>query len=84
MGVMPYERSSRGFISIESIPEKRAFEGRLGMQVAEDGRIWICVDGVSFIRFMPEGRYSLREKDNDQNLRSPANQGGSDNSEEEG
>ncbi len=83
MGVMPYERSDRGFISIESIPDKRAFEGELGMQVAEDGRIWLCIDGVAFVRFLPKGRYNLKEKDNEhQDLRHPANQDGQDNPEE--
>lgn len=25
----------------------------LGVQVARDGRVWICVNGVAFIRFKP-------------------------------
>ena len=82
MGVMPYERSSRGFISIESIPEKRSFEGELGMQVAEDGRIWLCIDGIAFVRFLPEGRYNLKEGNHGKNSRSPADQNGQDNPEE--
>jgi len=24
-----------------------------GIQIAEDGRVWICIDGVSFLRFKP-------------------------------
>jgi hypothetical protein len=25
----------------------------LGIQIAEDGRIWVCIDGITFIRFRP-------------------------------
>lgn len=28
-------------------------KGDLGVQVAEDGRVWICIDGIAFIRFSP-------------------------------
>ncbi len=24
-----------------------------GIQIASDGRVWICIDGVAFIRFKP-------------------------------
>ena len=27
--------------------------GDLGIQIAKDGRIWLCIDGVAFIRFKP-------------------------------
>jgi hypothetical protein len=27
--------------------------GDFGIQIAEDGRIWICIDGISVIRFKP-------------------------------
>lgn len=46
------ERHSIGFISIENIPTIKA-ESDLGIQIAEDGRVWICIDGVSFMRFKP-------------------------------
>lgn len=26
----------------------------VGLQVAKDGRIWVCVNGVAFVRFFPE------------------------------
>ena len=80
MGVMPYERtSSEGFISIESMPEKTAFKGIVGLKVAEDGRIWVCLDGISFIRFSP-----IREDYNGKDNRTPADQDGQDHSEEGG
>ncbi len=24
-----------------------------GIQIATDGRVWVCIDGVAFIRFKP-------------------------------
>jgi streptogramin lyase len=27
-----------------------------GIQISEDGRVWICIDGVAFIRFKPKGK----------------------------
>jgi len=27
-----------------------------GIQIAKDGRVWICIDGVAFIRFKPTER----------------------------
>lgn len=27
--------------------------GDFGIQIAEDGRVWICIDGIAFIRFKP-------------------------------
>ena len=32
-------------------------QGDFGIEIAEDGRIWICVNGVSFLRFSPTGKY---------------------------
>ena len=40
-----------GLISIES--EFKSGEGLLGIQTSEDGRIWICINGVAFLRFKP-------------------------------
>lgn len=25
----------------------------LGVQIAKDGRVWICINGVAFLRFSP-------------------------------
>ena len=79
MGVMPYERNSDGVISIENLPTNRAFKGNLGMKVAEDGRIWICIDGVAFIRFKPLSK----EEMNGKNLRSPVFEDGETRSSKE-
>lgn len=25
----------------------------LGIQIAKDGRVWLCIDGIAFVRFTP-------------------------------
>ena len=55
--VKPYpELHQEGIISIENLPpelqlKEGMIEGNFGIQVASDGRIWICVNGISLIRF---------------------------------
>ena len=45
----------KGIILIENtdIVPNNAFKGDFGIQIAEDGKIWICIDGIAFIRFKP-------------------------------
>lgn len=52
------ETHQQGTISIENaelldIPNKTYFQGDFGVQIAEDGRVWICIDGIAFVRFSP-------------------------------
>lgn len=47
------EQHSKGFISIENILTLKA-ESDLGIQIAKDGRVWINIDGISFMRFKPK------------------------------
>jgi len=54
------ETHQRGVISIENIPDKKHFQGDLGIQITKDGRIWMCIDGIAFVRFKP-----WREKNGD-------------------
>ena len=42
-----------GRISIENLPNNNFIDGDLGIQIAEDGRVWVCIDGIAFIRFKP-------------------------------
>ena len=42
-----------GMISIENIPENLVQVGDLGVQISDDGRIWICINGIAFLRFSP-------------------------------
>jgi hypothetical protein len=57
--INPYPEShQQGRISIENcnfhkILGDKNIEGDLGIQIARDGRIWICINGVAFIRFSP-------------------------------
>lgn len=60
------ETHQTGIISIENLPDglvesrngnlvlfNNSMQGDFGLQVASDGRVWVCVDGVAFIRFKP-------------------------------
>jgi len=51
------ETHQTGAISIETMPGKlksgRHMKGDFGIQVARDGRVWICIDGAAFLRFSP-------------------------------
>lgn len=49
------ETHQKGLISIENIPDQRSFIGDLGIQIAKDGRVWVCINGIAFLRFKPEG-----------------------------
>jgi hypothetical protein len=50
----PYpETHQEGFMSIEKDLKSESKMVDFGIQIAEDGRIWICINGVSVIRFSP-------------------------------
>jgi len=52
-----------GLISIENLDTiithlrdpSKYLEGDFGIQIARDGRVWICINGIAFIRFKPQG-----------------------------
>jgi hypothetical protein len=46
----------QGIISLENNPfeSSRNIECDLGIQVLEDGRIWIWIDDLTFINFLPK------------------------------
>lgn len=46
------ETHQKGLLSIE-IPNVESQICKLGIQIARDGRIWLCIDGQAFIRFKP-------------------------------
>lgn len=53
----PYpETHMEGTISIENPLESDIVEGDFGIRIAEDGRVWVCVNGVAFIRFKPKNK----------------------------
>lgn len=59
------EAHQEGTISIKNVPESLYLhfirgeyqniyiKGDLGIQIAKDGRVWICIDEVAFIMFSP-------------------------------
>jgi hypothetical protein len=47
------ETHQKGFISIEQNLKITNKIADLGIQIAQDGRIWICLDGAALIRFKP-------------------------------
>lgn len=50
--VRPYPETHQwGSISIEQDLVRGCINGDLGVQVASDGRVWICIDGKALIRF---------------------------------
>lgn len=50
----PYDETHfQGLIFYEKNIQSGVVEGDIGVQVAKDGRVWICVDGQSLIRFTP-------------------------------
>lgn len=53
------EQHSKGHISIDNPPTISA-EDDLGIQISEDGRVWICVNGISFLRFTPTTRHDKK------------------------
>lgn len=44
-----------GHLSIENMPSISEINGEcdLGIHIANDGRIWVCINGIAFIRFKP-------------------------------
>ncbi len=32
----------------------RIWEGNFGLQIAWDGRVWVCLDGIPILRFVPK------------------------------
>ncbi len=47
------EKHQQGIISIEKKFPIGVIKGDLGIQIAPDGRIWVCIDGIAFLRFRP-------------------------------
>lgn len=57
------ERHEQGHLMIENADVIDAFDKSncdVGIQIATDGRIWLCVNGVAFIRFSPHANGKMR------------------------
>ena len=54
------ETHQQGYLSIENleiIQQSNKQDCDVGLQVSSDGRIWLCVDGIAFIRFKPKQKH---------------------------
>jgi hypothetical protein len=55
-----------GYITVENVPDElrrgvgMALHGDLGIQIAEDGRIWVCINGIAFLRFKPSSNSEMK------------------------
>jgi len=50
------ETHREGYLSVENLEKIQAMNLQdcdLGFQVSYEGRVWICVNGVAFLRFKP-------------------------------
>jgi hypothetical protein len=61
------EIKEQGTILIENcdyhkIGGDKRIEGDLGIQIARDGRVWMCINGVAFIRFSPHPDGKMRKE----------------------
>jgi len=61
------ESHVQGSVSIENLDrhlEKGASqECDFGIRIGKDGRVWICINGVSIIRFTPSGPRRKRRRE---------------------
>jgi hypothetical protein len=51
------ETHQQGFIQVhnqELIDRIDLSDADFGLQVSSDGRVWVCIDGIAFIRFKPK------------------------------
>ena len=55
------ETHEQGLISFEQNIKQGSIKGDFGIQIAKDGRVWICVDGQALIRFKPLKENILKE-----------------------
>ena len=50
------ETHQTGYLSVEQIIPTNLKECDFGIQIAKDGRVWVCVNGMAFLRFKPSQR----------------------------
>ena len=56
------ETNQYGLISIEQNLITGGLMGDFAIQIAKDGRIWICINGIAAIRFKPINEYQKKEE----------------------
>ena len=51
----PYkETHQKGYLTIEQKLPSLIKSCDFGIQIAKDGRVWICIDGKAYLRFHPD------------------------------
>ena len=53
------ETHQKGMVNIEQNLKQGIQLKDFGIQIAKDGRIWICIDGVAAIRFKPLSKEAI-------------------------
>jgi hypothetical protein len=53
------ETHQQGFITFEKEMKVGYMDADVGIQIAEDGRIWLCINGEAAIRFRPKNTKKL-------------------------
>ncbi len=48
------ETHQQGSLSVEQKITESIRDCDFGIQIAKDGRVWICIDGIAFLRFSPK------------------------------
>jgi len=54
------ETHLQGHLSVEA-DIKSSLNCDFGIQISTDGRVWICIDSIAFIRFKPSYKNNLNE-----------------------
>jgi len=57
------ETHQTGHLSIEKTIDGNMIFCDFGIQMAEDGRIWICIDGEAYLRFSPKVKDYRKEEE---------------------
>lgn len=61
------ETHLKGMVSIENMPDELSVKKHdwagtthwiqscdFGIQIGKDGRVWVCINGIAFLRFSPQ------------------------------
>ena len=51
------ETHKQGHVSLENkemIEQMNLHDCDFGVQISHDGRVWVCINGIAFIRFKPD------------------------------
>ncbi len=60
------ETHQRGALLVEELDKNYDFKNcDFGLQIAKDGRIWVCIDGRAFLRFLPKKNYDKIKESHD-------------------